>query len=174
MARRLILGPIKGFLIGGALAVILAKGLGMLTFGAALAYGCAVLTGVLAGLLTGKPIWAKNARVEAGLKAVVGAGLAAALMFALRRWIALTLDLSDFGFGAGPVGELPVLSLPLIAIALAVLFDLDNTRDEAEDGEARESTAGKQRVASAQASGEFDELEEQEQRVDASRERHPQ
>ena len=174
MARRLILGPLKGLLIGGALALILVKGLGIGTFGAALAYSCAVLAGVLAGLLTGKPVWARNARVEAGLKVVVGAALAAALMFALRQWGSVTLDLSNFGAGAGSLGELPVVSLPLIALALALLFDLDNTRDEAENGDVRESSVRKRRVATDQASGEFDELQDQEQRVDPNRQQRPQ
>jgi hypothetical protein len=173
MVRRLILGPIKGLLIGGALALILVKGLGVMTFGAAVAYSCAALTGVLAGLLAGKPVWAKDARVEAGLKAVVGAGLAAGLMFALRRWAGIPLDVSGFGGGAGALGELPLVSLPLIAITLALLFDLDNTRDEAASTEAGGTPVPKQRVLSDQASGEFDELEDREQRVDHSRRQRP-
>jgi hypothetical protein len=127
MVKRTILGLVKGLMIGGLVALLLIKGLGVVTFGTVLAYAFALLTGVLTGLFAGKPIWAKAARIEAGLKAIAGALLAAGMMFALRRWLVYSLDLTVFGVGSGVIGQLPAISLPVIATVLAVVFELDNT-----------------------------------------------
>jgi hypothetical protein len=94
-----------------------------------LAYPLAVLLGVLSGLVAGKPIWQRDARIEAALKAVVGAVVGGGVMFALRKWVNPTLDLG--ALGAGELGQLPVVSLPLIATALSLLFELDNTGEPA-------------------------------------------
>ena len=123
---RLLWGIVLGMVIGGAVAAVLIKGLGIVTLGALLAYPAAVLTGALAGLLAGKPVWAKDARIEAGLKAFFGALLAAGLMFALRAWAKLDLDLTRFGLGQGPIGELAATSLPMIGVLLSLIFEVDN------------------------------------------------
>jgi hypothetical protein len=135
MVRRLLVGLVLGILIGGLLAAGLVVGLKWATFlgagGAVLAYASAVLTGLVTGLVAGKPIWASGARVEAGLKAFFGALISAGLMFALRRWGGTwTMDLSGFGAG-GPaaIGQLPAIALPLIGATLGALFELDNTGD---------------------------------------------
>ena len=147
MLKRLILGLVKGLVIGGVVALIVVKGLGVATFGGALAYLCAIGTGVLAGLLAGKPVWARGARIEATLKVMVGAGLAAGVMFALRKWVGLSLDLSAMEAGSGLIGDLPAASLPLIGTVLAVLFDLDNTPGEPEPREAEAAAPSRARVA---------------------------
>jgi hypothetical protein len=133
MLRRLLIGFVLGLVVGALLATGLVLGLKVAIFdssaGIAFAYLAAALVGVLTGLVTGKPIWASNAKVEAGLKAVVGALLGAGAMFALRQWAGgLVLDLSALGAG-GPaaVGSLPAASLPLIAATLGAFFELDNT-----------------------------------------------
>jgi hypothetical protein len=156
MAKRAVIGLVKGLLLGGVLALVLAKGLGVATFGALLAYPLAVLVGVLAGLVAGRPIWQRDARIEAGLKAVVGAIVGGGLMFALRKWLNPSLDLGTFG--NGQLGELPVVSLPLIATGLSILFELDNT------GEPVGEASDKKRVEpeKARVAGELDsELEEE-------------
>ena len=73
MLKRLLFGVVKGILVGGILGLLFVKALGLTAFGAVLAYLAAVVTGVLTGLVAGKPIWAEGARIEAGLKAFVGA-----------------------------------------------------------------------------------------------------
>jgi hypothetical protein len=150
MAKRAVIGLVKGLLLGGVLALVLVKGLGVATFGALIAYPVAVLIGVLAGLVAGKPIWRRDARIEVALKAVVGAIVAGGLMFGLRKWVNPSLDLG--AFGAGELGELPVVSLPLIATALSVLFELDNTAEPVSE------TADKQRIApdKARVAGELE------------------
>src|SRR5579862_623653 len=104
MFRRLLAGLVIGAVVGIAVAAMLVAGLKIVTFagpfGALLAYASAAVTGALTGLVAGKPIWAGGAKVEGGLKAVFGALLAAAAMFALRRWApGVALDLAAFHAG---------------------------------------------------------------------------
>jgi hypothetical protein len=151
MLKRLILGLVLGLLVGAAAAAALVSGLHVETFagdfGPLIAYGAAAVTGVLTGLVAGKPIWASDAKVEAGLKAFFGALLAAGGMFALRQWAqGWSLDLSALHAGGpAPVGALPAASLPLIALVLGGFFELDNSGGDAEAGPRR-------RVAGVEAS----------------------
>ncbi len=158
MAKRALFGLVKGLLVGGVLALVLVKGLGVVTFGALLAYPLAVLVGVLTGLLAGKPIWQRDARIEVALKSVVGAIVAGGLMFALRKWLNPSIDLG--ALGAGGLGELPLVSLPLIATALAMLFELDNTSEPASEAANEQRVApDKSRVAGELESELSDELD---------------
>src|SRR3984885_32375 len=132
MLRRLLLGLVLCLIVGGLAAAALVAGLHMTMFddgagGMALAYVAAAVTGVLTGLVAGKPIWASGAKIEAGLKAFFGALIATGLMFAARRWLTTSVDLDFLGAGAGPIGELPAASLPLVAAVLGGFFELDNT-----------------------------------------------
>ena len=133
MVRRLLLGLVIGLVIGGVVAAGLVAGLGVETFtgtgGMVIAYLAAAITGVLTGLVAGKPIWSRGGKIEAGLKAFFGALLGAGLMFALQRWAgAWAIPLPALGaLGAGPIADLPAESLPLLAAVLGGLFELDNT-----------------------------------------------
>jgi hypothetical protein len=151
MAKRALIGLVKGLLIGGVAALILIKGLGVVVFGALMAYPIAVLIGILTGLVAGKPIWAQDGRIEGALKAVAGAIVAGGLMFAIRTWLNPAVDLGSFG--AAGIGQLPAVSLPMIATALAVLFELDNT------GPPPEQVSPKQRVGPEPAARQVDDLE---------------
>ncbi len=139
MLRRLILGLVVGLVIGGVLAFGVVR-LGEVTFagtgGDMLAYLSAAVAGAMTGLVAGKPIWASGAKIEAGLKALFGALLAAGGMFALRQWAGgLEPNLNFLGGGGpAPVGELPMASLPLLAAVLGGLFGLDNTEEARDEG----------------------------------------
>jgi len=152
--KRLVYGLVKGLVIGGAFALLLIKGLGVLTFGALLGYLTALVVGVVTGLVAGKAIWQRDARIEAGLKAVVGGGIAVAILFVMRKWLPLEADLSALGAGAGALGELPALSLPVITTFLAVVFELDNTNDVPATDERAAIAPPPQRVS------ELEELED--------------
>jgi hypothetical protein len=161
MLRRLLIGLVLGLIVGGALAAALVAGLGLPTFasiapglsdgfGSAIAYLAAAITGVLTGLVAGKPIWTSGAKVEAGLKALFGALIGAGLMFALRRWAgSLTVDLPAIGArGQTAVGDLPAVSLPLLAAVLGGFFELDNTGGNDEAGKnGGAGKGGRQRIA---------------------------
>ena len=118
------------------------------------AYLAAALAGAVTGLIAGKPIWASNAKIEGGLKALFGALMGAGAMFALRQWATgFDVNLSFLGGGGpAPVGELPAASLPLIAAVLGGLFGLDNTDEGEGSGEAtRKRIAGGPRVGASAA-----------------------
>jgi hypothetical protein len=127
MLRRLFVGLVEGLVIGMALAVAAARGLGLSAPGALVAAALAGVAGLLVGLVAGRPIWARDAKTEALLKAGVGALAGVGLSFALGHWWSLPVDLRAYSFGAGPAGTLAALTLPLIASVLASFFELDNT-----------------------------------------------
>jgi hypothetical protein len=172
MFKRLFVGLFVGIVMGGLAAAALIKGLHVLTFasagmGVTLAYVAALATGACVALIAGKPVWAKGAWIEVGLKAFFGSLLAAGGMFALRRWVGMSVDLTQFGAGAGTLGSLPATALPIIATGLSVLFELDNT-DPPEEKAPAKAAAAPARIASAKGgakgprvSAEEDEVEEE-------------
>ncbi len=155
MLKRLAYGILFGLLVGALLAAAVVKGIGMLAFtggtGAVLAYVFAAVTGVLVGLVAGKPIWSAGGQIEAGLKAFFGALPASGMMFALRRWVHFDVDLHGFGLSpAAPTaaGMLPAISLPLIAAILGGFYEADNT-PAPEDKEKEGKASGKAPASSA-------------------------
>jgi hypothetical protein len=132
MLRRLILGMVVGLFVGGALAVGLVRLIATLGIGGALGvvatFAAAAIAGALTGLLAGKPFWVEGAKIEAGLKAFFGALLGAGALFALQHWGG-NVSAPPWLGGTGPVGDLPEVSLPLIATGLGALFGLDNVPD---------------------------------------------
>lgn len=167
MLGRLIIGIIKGLVVGGLIGFGLLK-LGFAVLPAWLAYIAAAITGVVIGLVAGKPIWAKDAKIEAGMKAVVGALLGAGLMFAARKWLTMFLPtdlLSQIGVMTKSdtirFGEFPITSLAAIAALLGGFYDADNTPEP--EGEAKEEAkaqpakAGPQKRIAQPAEDELDE-----------------
>lgn len=171
MVKRLFVGLFLGAIIGAAAAAVLVQGLhvhtdefGPGTFGPVLAYLSAIVTGVVTGLVAGKPIWSADGKIEAGLKAFFGGLLALGGMFVLRSWFHPALDLGSIKAGAGNLGNLPAASLPMIAGVLAAFFELDNsgTPEEKSDakGGAAKASGKKVRVADEEAGDPEEEEEE--------------
>lgn len=132
MLKRLLLGLLKGSLIGAGVGSLLVFVFGVSTMGSGLAYLAVVLTGILVALLAGKPIWARGAWVEVLLKGVAAALVGAALLYGVRNYLDTTV-----AFGpsmTGSLSQLPLAILPLVATVLAVFFEVDNT-DEPELGD---------------------------------------
>ncbi len=173
MPIRLVLGLLKGALIGGLIGLGLAK-LGFVAPGAIFAYLGIALTGALVGLVAGKPIWAEGARIEAGMKAFAGAVLGLGLLWVVRRWLTIPLPVSLGAFSApnealgetaanGTLGGLAVSSYAIVAAVLGGFFEADNTPDgESKSGGAKAAqqepaaAAGqsKKRVASSSSTGD--------------------
>jgi hypothetical protein len=143
MLKRLIVGLILGTVIGAVVAAVLVQGLGWINGFPypVFAYLAAAATGVITGLVAGKPIWAADGKIEAGLKAFFGALLALGAMFALRSWANLHLDLSMLKAGEGGLGELPAASLPIIAALLAGFYEIDNSPSDNADKKSDEAAA---------------------------------
>lgn len=140
MLKRLIVGLFLGTIIGAILAAALVQGLGVMSFadsslGAVGAYLAAAVTGVVTGLVAGKPIWSADGKIEAGLKAFFGALIALGGMFVLRQWVHVPVDLTSLKASNGPteLAQLPAVSLPIIAAVLAAFFELDNTGEAEKD-----------------------------------------
>jgi hypothetical protein len=149
MLKRLVVGLILGIIIGGLAAAAFVKGFVPFAFGAVVAYLSAALVGVVTGLVAGKPIWSSGGQIEAGLKALVGALLAAGGMFALRQWANVHVTL-PMEIGDGALGQLPVTTLPIIGAILGGFYELDNTPGEKEaetKKRAPAADAAKKRVA---------------------------
>ncbi|HEY8040943.1 MAG TPA: hypothetical protein VIF15_14155 [Polyangiaceae bacterium] len=153
MFRRLLIGLVLGLVVGGLLAAGLVGGLHQLVFdettgGAFFAYVAAALTGVVTGLVAGKPIWSSGAKIEAGLKAFFGALIAAGLMFALRQWAGgFQVPVTSITPDSLPIGELPAVALPVIAALLGGFFELDNTGGDDKDDKKKDAPADRKRVA---------------------------
>ena len=167
MVKRLVVGLVLGAVLGAVFAAVLVQGLGMVTFAPVVAYLAAAATGVLSGLVAGKPIWSADGKIEAGLKAFFGVLRALGAMFVLRRWVQVDVDLGALKAGAGTLGDLPAASLPIIAALLSAFYELDNTGGEdAEEkggGEAKAASAakgGKVRIESEEDAEETEETEE--------------
>lgn len=146
MFRRFFLGLFEGLVLGLSLGVASARGLGLTTPGSITAALLAGAVGFLVGLVAGRPVWAPGAKVEALLKAGAGALVGAGLSFALGRWLTVPVDLNQFALGAGPVGKLTAVSLPAIACALSLFFELDDTSSTGTNAQAN-AARPKQRLA---------------------------
>jgi len=168
MLKRLIVGLILGTVIGAVVAAVLVQGLGMALFSnAVFAYLAAAATGVITGLVAGKPIWSADGKIEAGLKAFFGVLLALGGMFALRTWANVHLDLSMLKAGEGALGSLPAASLPIIAAVLAGFYEIDNSpsadgekKDSAASASSKKGSGKKVRVADEDEEAEDEEAEE--------------
>lgn len=170
MLKRLIVGLILGTIIGAVVAAVLVQGLGMVLFSnAVFAYLAAAATGVITGLVAGKPIWSADGKIEAGLKAFFGILLGLGGMFALRTWGNVHVDLSMLKAGEGGLGDLPAASLPIIAAVLAGFYEIDNSptsdaekKDDDATGSASSKKGGgnKVRVVEEDEAAEDDDVEE--------------
>jgi hypothetical protein len=170
MLKRLIVGLILGTIIGAVVAAVLVQGLGMMLFSnAVFAYLAAAATGVITGLVAGKPIWSADGKIEAGLKAFFGILLGLGGMFVLRTWANFHVDLSMLKAGEGGLGDLPAASLPIIAAVLAGFYEIDNSPssdaekkdDDATGGASSKKGGGKKvRVVEEDEAAEDDELDE--------------
>jgi chromate transport protein ChrA len=146
---RLLLGLLKGLVVGGLAGFGLAK-LGFAVPTVLVAYGAAALVGVLVACVAGKPIWAKGARIEVGMKALVGALLAPALLYVARRWVSFELPF-DLGGTVGlesvraPIGTFSITSYAMVAAVLA-FFDADNDPRSEAASKDKPTQPGAQRV----------------------------
>ena len=166
MLRRLLLGLVEGLVIGVAVGVATVRGLGLVAPGAVVLALLGALAGFAVGLVAGRPIWARNAKTEALLKAAAGALGGFGLTFALRHWLKVPVDLAQYSLGAGPAGQLSALALPAVTTALGLLFELDDDGKRS-SGDPNAKRPSKQRVGTTSTDPvAFDEEEESADVVD--------
>jgi hypothetical protein len=172
MLGRLLFGLVKGLLVGGLVGLGLAK-LGFAAPAAVVAYLGAAFAGVLIGLVAGKPIWAKDAKIEAGMKAFVGALLAAGLMYAARRFLTMPFPVSlgelggantslgEAASSTGTFGGMAMTSLAAVAALLGGFYEVDNDPSDSEaapPGSAKKTAETGKRIA-AEDLGDADDEE---------------
>jgi hypothetical protein len=151
LLARFVMGLIKGLIIGGLIGYGLAVA-GMATPGALIVYPLAAAVGIFVALFAGKPIWAKGARIEVGMKAGAGAILAPGLMWLVRQFLTMNVpfDVSslpglDAVAGTPEIGMFVVSSLAVVAALLAGFYEADNQPQPQEEGAA--TPTQKKRVA---------------------------
>src|SRR6185312_14344039 len=86
MFKRLIFGVVEGLAVGTVVAFAL-RALGADWSSATVVYAATALSGVLTGLVAGRPVWKQSVKIEALLKSIVGVFLATATMFGIRKWL---------------------------------------------------------------------------------------
>jgi hypothetical protein len=162
MLRRFVVGFVKGALIGALMAVAWTRVFGGEAFVGPLSYLVAIATGALTGLFAGKPFWAKGALIEALVKGAVGALVGGAGLYAMDKWLPVSLSLGPLG--SGVLGDVATFALLSIALAIGVVFELDNTGLEIVDDRRARVAPDRARVATGSA-GELEEFEPPEPRA---------
>lgn len=165
---RLLIGLLKGLVLGGLVGYGVAA-LGFAAPGALIAYGGAAVVGMLMALVAGKPIWANDARIEVGMKAIAGALIGPGFMWLARHFLTMDLPVDPQLFPGvalqGPValGTFAITSLAMVAALLGGFYDADNQPSKA-DGEAPPAGGAKKRIAAQADAGKLDleELEDEE------------
>jgi hypothetical protein len=164
----MVVGFVKGALVGSLMALAWSRVFGG-EFVGIMSYVIAVLTGSLTGLLAGKPLWAKGALVEGLLKGVVGGLVGGAGLYAMDKWLRVSLDLGPLG--AGMLGDVAAFALIGIALAIGVVFELDNTGVELTVDDSRARVAPESTRIATDSVG-LDELEAPEPRAGHARQKH--
>jgi hypothetical protein len=159
MLKRLLVSLFEGSITGGATAFVLSR-VGEGNPAALLVYAAAALTGALTGLVAGKPIWARAAKLEGLLKSVAGAFMAVTVLFGMRKWLpGVTVDLGRFGAASGPIGSVAWVALPLIAIAISLVLEVDDAFGPETTPPPRKRVEGELRAPSAEALDEAEASE---------------
>jgi hypothetical protein len=154
MVRKIVLGLFEGASLG-ALVFFALFGLHVV-WSALVTYAAAGVVGALVGAVAGKPIWGREAKLEALLKSLAGAFIAAVAMYGARKWLSgFDVNLQSLGLGAGPIGEVPSAALPLIGAGLGFVFQID-------DALGSDADPPRRRVADAAARAEEDLQDEDE------------
>jgi len=128
MLKRLLLGLVKGLLVGGALGAAAHSLIDAHTLTGIGAYFFYALVGGLAGLVAGRPAWRTGAGVAAILRAVFGLGVGVGLYALAAAFLKVEVGIPGAAVGAAPalLVALPVFLAPMIATVYAVLVELDD------------------------------------------------
>lgn len=128
MLKRLLLGCLKGALLGGAIGSAFHWGLGWTRGEGLLLYLVAMGAGATAGVLVGKPPWQQDAWIESVLKAVAGLAFGALLYWVTSTWAAFGVPFAFDGVAQGtPWTTLPLVVSALVALLFGALVELDHT-----------------------------------------------
>lgn len=144
MGKRLLLGILKGLLIGGTIGALIhfvAVDDGTLTSSLA-NYPLYAGVGALSGVLAGRPPWKPGAWIASILKGVFGLGVGAGLFALASNFIGM-----KFALLGGPsvlLAQHPLVFAPIVALLYATFVEIDDGGDQPEEAPATGVRAGKQ------------------------------
>lgn len=125
MLRKILLGLLEGAVIGVFVFALVSRL--HLEWGALVIFGAAALVGALVGLVAGKPIWAREAKLEASLKSLAGAFMSVTALYGARKWLGgVRVNLEVLGGNSGALGQVPAAALPVIGALLGFVFQIDD------------------------------------------------
>jgi hypothetical protein len=84
-------------------------------------------------------------------------------MYLARKFGGMEFPFASLGLGSGPIGELPITTLPAIATLLSVFYEVDNTDSPQPAAKGRVAKPVAKARAGAGAIAEGDELDEEPQ-----------
>jgi hypothetical protein len=160
MFRRLLLGLLKGLVIGGAIGALMHFALGVAIIPAgALSYLFFGGVAAVAGVAAGQPPWREGAWVGSVLKAIFGFAIGAGIYWAGQRFLNFPIGgIANLPAGA-TFAQAPLLFAPALAALFSMLIELDDGGEPAAESKTGVRVdAGKGKGKSAGA--DLDELEE--------------
>ena len=122
---RVILGLVKGAIIGGAVGYG-ATQLGVTT--GTLAFATYAAVGFLVGLVCGKAIWRQETLWTPILKGLFGAGICVLLYWAASKFLGgLTMGFTaQLGAADRPLVQIPLVLAPVLAIVYGIFVEIDD------------------------------------------------
>lgn len=134
MLRRLLVGLLKGVVVGGAIGALLHFGLGLTQISASwMNYSLYALVAAVVGLIAGQPFWRRGAGVAAILKALFGLGVGAGLYALGSNYVRVPVD----GFSLFRLGtefpHAPLLFAPAVAALYGMFVELDDGGEPPEE-----------------------------------------
>jgi hypothetical protein len=132
MFRRLLLGLLKGLVVGAAIGALMHFALGVtIVLAGVLSYLFFGLVASIAGIAAGQPPWREGAWVGSILKAIFGFAIGAGLYWIGQRF--LNFDIGGLA-GVFPQGatfaQAPLAFAPALAAVFATLIELDDGGDQ--------------------------------------------
>ena len=133
MGKRLILGILKGLVLGGAVGALLHFALGLPTLTGVFAYLLYAGVGMLAGVFGGRAPWKPGAWIAAILKGVFGLAVGAGLYALGSRFLPTTNVLLPAGTQPTALANIPLLFAPIVALLYGTFVELDDGGDQPEE-----------------------------------------
>jgi hypothetical protein len=122
---RVLLGLIKGIIVGGALGYAATR-LGVT--GGPLAFATYAIVGFVVGLVGGKAVWRQPTLWTPALKGIFGALICVGLYWVSSKFLGgLKLSFTDaLGAPDKPVVQVPLVLAPILAVVYGIFVEVDD------------------------------------------------
>ncbi len=123
---RVLLGLLKGLIVGGAIGYGATK-LGI--SGGPLAFATYAIVGFVVGLVCGKAVWRQPTMWTPALKGFIGAGLLALLYWPISKFLG-GVQIAALNEAVGtpdrPLTQLPLALAPLLGVVYGIFVEVDD------------------------------------------------